>query len=308
MRTSSYEKMLPFFPAVIAEPLAKIPKSEQIRVQEIRLRAGRPLQIISGGQAHILTKTGGYTRLFAEGIPVSRLILDTVFQSVCEHSIHSYQEEIRQGFVTAAGGCRVGLCATAVMKEGKIEALRYISGMNVRIACEMRGCAESLAAKVFGQSLCGLLVAGAPTSGKTTILRDLCRILGERYRVSVIDERSELAAMQHGESPFDMGVQTDVYAGFPKSCGIETAVRVMSPEVLVCDELGGTKETEALLPALHTGVHLVASAHAGSIAELYARPQIKRLLDANAFSYTAMLGTGAQCGQVMSLHCVGHAL
>lgn len=308
MQTSSFSRAVPYFPEVLQEPLRRMSAAEQERVQEIRLRVNRPMQVVCGGQAYPLCRDGSIGFRDTDGILISRLVLDTIFQSICEHSVHSYQQDIRQGFVTIAGGSRVGLCGSAVMQDGTVEMLRYISGMNFRIAKELRGCAEQLAAQVFQDGVCGVLLAGPPASGKTTILRDLGRILGEKYRVSLIDERGELAAVQHGEPSFDLGHQTDVFDGYPKAAGIAAAVRVMSPEVLLCDEIGGADETDALLPTLHTGVQLVASVHAGSIAELYARPQIKRLLEANAFSYAVMLGTGAQCGQVLSVRCVGHQL
>ena len=295
MRTSSFEKIMPYFPAPIASVLRAIPKEKAQQIQEIRLRLGRGIQIVCSGQASAL-QSGGY---------VTRALLDDVFLRICEHSVHSCCEELRQGYVTIAGGCRVGLCGTAVMHEGVTEMVRDISGMNFRIAGEVKGCAAELVGKVLGNGLCGVLIAGPPNSGKTTILRDICRILGSRYRISVIDERGEIAALHQGISPFELGEQTDVFDGYPKAEGIELAVRVMSPQILICDEIGGNAEVDALLPALHTGVHLIAAAHAESLPALYERPQIRRLLDANAFSYAAMLGTGEHCGKVESLRCVG---
>lgn len=295
MRTSSFEQVIPYFPSTIAAALQEIPATKKTQIQEIRLRIGRRIQLICAGEVSLLNS----------GILVSREMLDDIFLRICEHSVHSCCEELRQGFVTIAGGCRVGLCGSAVMHEGVTQMVRDVSGMNFRIAGEVKGCAADLVGRVFSRGTCGLLLAGAPNSGKTTILRDICRILGARYRISVIDERGEIAALHQGISPFDMGEQTDVFDGYPKAEGIALAVRVMSPEILVCDEIGGSDEVDALLPALHTGVHLIASAHADSLPALYERPQLRRLLEANAFSYAAMLGTGAQCGEVLSLRCVG---
>ena len=109
-----------------------------------------------------------------------------------------------------------------------------------------------------------------------------------------------IAAVQNGVPQFDLGAQTDVFDGYPKAEGIAIAVRVMSPQILICDELGGAAETDALLHSLHTGVRLIASAHAESIPALRRRPQIRRLIEAGAFSHAVLLGSGAQCGQVLA--------
>ena len=297
--TSKFRSVLPYLPNALRQPLGNIP--EQTEMREIRLRLGRPMQVIRGGEAYTVSPQGILYPPDQEGITVTRQILDICFQSICAHSVHSWQAAIRQGFITIADGCRVGLCGTAVIQNHQLETIRNISGMNIRIASERIGCAAPL----FNQinpvlRTGGLLITGAPASGKTTILRDLARLLGSRHRVCILDERGELAAVRNGVPQYAIGTQTDVFDGYPKAAAVEIAVRVMSPEYLICDEIGDAEETECLLQSVHTGVRIIAAAHAGSIAELRMRPQIRRLLDAGVFRCIVLLGSGMQCGQVLT--------
>lgn len=298
---SKFKEALPYLPAGLRQPLTLLSDAQAAEVQELRLRAGQSLQIVRQGKAFAVSGQGQLLSPEFAGVPVTRAALDAVFQNICAHSLHAWQDAIRQGFITIAGGSRVGLCGTAVMQQGRLETVRTVSGLNIRIASERIGCAEALCTQL-GNRLTegGILIAGAPSSGKTTILRDLTRILGNAHRISLLDARGELAAMQNGLPQFALGAQTDIFDGYPKAEGLEIAVRVMNPEILICDEIGGADEAEALLQSLHTGVQIIATAHAGSLAELTARPQIRRLIDAGAFRTSVLLGGGAQCGQVLA--------
>ena len=238
-------------------------------VCEIRLRAGAPLSVTLPDKYAFVTESGGLSGSEAHGLRVSMEDIRHCFEAVCRYSVHSCQNQINRGFVTVAGGHRAGICGTAVYSScGKIENVKYINGINFRIAGEVIGAADRIADKVMENGLKSILIFGAPCSGKTTVLRDLCRRVGDRYPVSLVDERYEIASSVGGTSKNRVGANTDVFSGFSKTDGISTAVRVMSPRMIVCDEIGSEEDIKALGQAWISGVNIAASMHAGSVMEL----------------------------------------
>ena len=252
-------------------------------VTEIRLRSGRRACVVTiGGRCVPCSDV------------LSREDIESCFQELCRHSVHSFSREIAEGYITLPGGHRVGFCGTAVIKNGALDTLRDISCVNIRIARQIKGCAEELFRTVFSHGTCSLLLAGAPLSGKTTMPRDLARLLGEKHRVALIDSRSELAAVYRGTPALDVGENTDVLCGYPKYEGIMTALRTLSPEVIICDEIGG--DADAVKQCMHCGVKLIASAHAGSLKELSLRPDTAELLP--LFDCAAVLGSGGRLAEL----------
>lgn len=245
------------------------------QLAEIRLRTGR--------RACAVTLDG---RMLKCSEPFSQEDITACFLELCRNSVHSYAREISEGYITLPGGHRVGFCGTAVTGSGAVSTLRDVSSLNIRFAREVRGCARELCSRAFVDGLCSLVVAGKPLSGKTTVLRDMARILGETHRVCVIDSRGELAGVHGGIPALDIGENTDVLNGYPKAEGIMCALRSLSPEIIICDEIGS--DAEAVAQCMNCGVKLVVSAHAGSIRELRGRPGISALVD--MFDRAALLG------------------
>lgn len=240
-------------------------------IQEIRLRINRPAAVWTGKNVRYITEDGQLTYNKASGVIASEQDVRRTFEAVCQYSVHSFQREISQGFITVRGGHRVGFCGTPVMRDGTVENIKNINAVNFRIARELKGCAEKLFETCFSDGLCDLLIVGVPASGKTTVLRDLTRLLGDRFKVSVIDERGEIAASWNGIPQNDIGANTDVFDGCGKSEGISAAVRVMSPQIIVCDEIGSEGELSALREAASCGVRTAATAHAADMSDLYRR-------------------------------------
>ena len=251
----------------ITEPLSQI--------AEIRLRAGRP---------SVLVDVYGKMRVCSSAVSAEELA--DCFAEICRYSVYSFEEEIAQGYVTLDGGHRVGICGSAVTKNGVIMSIRDISGLNIRIAHQVYGCSDELYSRAFSDGLHSLLLGGKPMSGKTTVLRDLARRLGERHRVVIIDSRGELSASVRGTPSFDIGLNTDALCGCEKSEGIMMSLRSLNPEVIICDEIGN--DGAAIDQAMFCGVKIIASAHADSIEQLNKRPSTRDLLP--LFERVAVLG------------------
>ncbi|MCH4240209.1 MAG: stage III sporulation protein AA [Oscillospiraceae bacterium] len=290
--------------------LLKLPEEIRADISEIRLRVHQPISLWRGGSTWFLME-GGVTLEPGKGICAGKADLYESFRTLCSYSVYSHQEQIRQGYVTLRGGHRAGLGGTAVMSGGTVTGMKDITSVNLRIARQINGCADKLLHSA-GSLRGGLLLAGPPASGKTTILRDIARqlsggIRGHISKVAVVDERSEICGAYQGEYGNDLGPCCDVLDGFPKAEGMLLAVRSLSPEYIICDELGTQKETEALMQSVNAGASIIASIHAGNLAELRARTQTQSLLQSGAFEKVALLG-GDHPGMVKAVVKAGDLL
>ncbi len=248
---------------------------------EIRLRAGR--------QIALETVKG---RVTLDKIVTAQDINECI-KIFCIYSVHSYEKEIQNGYITLKGGHRAGFCGTAVIKDGKLEGIKDISSINLRIAREVSGCGERLSEVVFSEDFHGLLIAGKPMSGKTTVLRDLCRIIGNKNKLAVIDSRGEIAAVYGGIPQNDIGTFTDVLNGYGKTEGIEIATRTLSPEYIACDEITG--EEDSVKMCLNSGVKIIFTLHCGNIEQAKKSKTAKT----GAISHIAFLG--GKLGQVTEI-------
>lgn len=272
-------------PAMKEQILAQLPFKFQLLLskvafedlQEVRFRCGKPLMLYraEGGcciaqDGRVLPVRAGQAVRTQQPVLISHEDINALLGGFCENSVYAYQEEICDGFLTIRGGHRVGLCGRCVLTDGEISNIADISGFNLRIAREFIGCAQSLLPQIFcrNQAVANTILLAPPQCGKTTFLRDLTRLLSERFKVSLIDERSEIAAVKDGCAQLDVGMQTDVLDRFPKAAGMLLAVRSLSPEVMVTDELGSREDLAAVKSVLHTGCRIITSMHAESETQL----------------------------------------
>ncbi|MBQ3554523.1 MAG: stage III sporulation protein AA [Clostridia bacterium] len=233
------------------------------KVQEIRFRAEKPLMIYEGREAYFLTEEGKKTILAGQAALVRKNDMEELLSSFCEHSVYAYLNEICDGFLTLGGGHRVGICGRCVLNKGEISNITDISGLNLRIAKEYVGCASEVFARLMNgeESVPNTVFIAPPQSGKTTFLRDFARLASKQFKVTIVDERSEIAAMKDGLAQFSVGLQTDVLDRFPKSKGMICAIRSLSPEVLITDELGSKDDLAAVRSVLNAGCRIVTSMH-----------------------------------------------
>lgn len=275
--------------------LLRIPRGVKAGTTEIRLRMGKPLGIISSSRVLFVEEDGGVFPMPRESAYViSKSDMQECFVSICGWAVHSHQRELTDGYISVKGGHRAGVAATAVMENGRLTAVRDITSINLRIAREIFGAADLLVQGYLTDRLRGLLLIGAPASGKTTLLRDLARQLssgknGRYVKICVVDESGEIGACSGGMVQNDLGVCCDLLSGYPKSKGLEIAVRYLSPQLIVCDEICTEAEVDAIAMAANSGVTVVTSIHAASFEEFYRKPQAKRLLQTGAFEHLVLL-------------------
>lgn len=242
---------------------------EQDSLQEIRLRAGQPAVLYRDGRELFLTKQGEFTDSPDSARLISQRELEELLEHICHYSPYAFEEELRRGFVTVAGGHRVGVAGQAVMEgDGSIRTLKNISFVNIRVAHQKKGAADGvLSAMYTGGMPKNALIISPPGCGKTTLLRDLIRQIsdgnsyGQGMTVGVVDERSELAGSFLGIPQNDMGMRTDVLDGCPKEIGMLLLLRSMSPRVIAIDELGSEGELSALAQASACGCRILATVH-----------------------------------------------
>lgn len=280
-----------YLPLRIRSSIMKLNSEVAHHMQEIRLRINRPLAIRVKGVEHYLTPQGTLTDSPQSSLLVSGDEIAQAFQAICSHSVYSHEQDLAQGYVTIRGGCRVGICASAYVQENAPIKLRNISGLNFRIAGEYIGIADSVWEKIRKESG-GILIAGSVGSGKTTFLRDICRLLGNRYQTCLVDERGEIAAVHRGIPQHDIGLHTDAFDGYPRATGILTALRVMTPQYIVCDEISTQEDVEAILQASGCGVAFAATCHARNMDELMLRSVLRPLFDAQVFRHCIFLEHG----------------
>ena len=272
------------FPAGLRDELQGT--DDSLPVEEIRLRAGQPVQLFCGGFERLLFQTASAADCAA------------VLERACEHSVYAWEEEIQSGFLTLPGGYRMGLCGKAVKRSGRIGNITDVTSLNIRIARAVLGAADALLPAILDRSGTPYptLILSAPGCGKTTMLRDIARQLscglnGARpLRVCVVDERMEIAGSVRGVAQHTLGPRTDVLSGCPKAEGIRLAVRVLSPDVLITDELGAGEDADAVREASYCGVAAIASAHVRDIGALTRRKVLMELVQSEAFERLVVLG------------------
>lgn len=200
---------------------------------------------------------------------------------MCRGSFYSYAERIRHGFIPLGDGFRCGLCGGAVVENGVIKSIYPVNGLVLRIPRRIRNlCGEFSKLIRKGTSL---LIYGRPGEGKTTVLRDLIFLLSNapmNYRVSVIDSGDEIVF-----SDTDYNALVNVYGGFPKSVGMTYALCTMSPDFIICDEIGTESDSKAVLSCSNAGVGIIATAHSSDFNSLIRRSVISILYRENVFDY-----------------------
>lgn len=242
-------------------------------LQELRLRLNLPPELITADGSVWLDDT------------VTRDDLSFCVNAASRYSPWSAATSA-QGYITAPGGHRVGICGTAAVSDGKMTGITEASSLCLRVARDFPGIAEK-ASTIKGS----ILILGRPGSGKTTLLRDLIRQKSDNFeeRVAVVDERGELFPKIQGENCFPTGRRTDILTGCAKSQGINAVLRTMNPTIIAVDEITESGDCDALIQAGWCGVKFLATVHAGSRSDLYSRPIYKQIIKSGLFEHLLIL-------------------
>ena len=271
-------------PMNIGESIRALPSEIITFLEEIRIRTGSGIRIISGGREFAV-----------DSIPIDYDIMNRILNSLLNHSYYAYEEELAKGYITIEGGHRVGICGRAVLDRGRVHLIKDISSVNIRCSREIVGIAEPLKSDITDRNV---LVASPPGCGKTTLLRDITRLLSSSGRqVSVCDERSEIAGTYLGQSAYDIGPRTDILDGCPKAEGMMMLIRSMGPDVIVTDEIGTAEDAAAIEAAVCAGINIVASVHGSSYEEV-AASRIGGMVRDGTFSRLIFLTNNPRTGTV----------
>lgn len=291
----------------------KIKTIQGENIEEIRLRINKPL-IINGNQKDYFynEKSKKLDRNMDKAYIVTKEDLDQTFQIICKYSIHSFMDDIKKGFITLRGGHRVGIVGKAIVENGKVENIKHISSLNIRISKEVKNCSDKVMDHIIKNSakINNTIIISPPQCGKTTLLRDIVRNLSngtEKYNfkgvnVALIDERNEIAGSYLGIPQMDVGIRTDIIETCPKDVGIMMVLRSMSPNVIVTDEIGTEKDIKALYTALNGGVGLITTVHGDSIEDIRNRKEINNLLDEELFKKVILLSAKRGPGTIEKIY------
>ena len=267
------------------------------KLQEIRLRIGKPLIIVSDNIEFVLHKI------------IEKEELMEILEYVSNYSLYAFENELNQGFITIEGGHRVGMTGQVLIENGEVKNIKHISSMNIRVSHEVLNCADIIFPYISeNKQICNTLIISPPRCGKTTMLRDVIRQVSNGNRwvrgctVGVVDERSELGGCYLGVPQNQLGIRTDILDCCPKSKGMLMLVRSMAPQVIAVDEIGSAEDIHALEYAMHCGCKMIATVHGTSMEEVRKKPILEELVKSHKFERYVVLGNTYHIGEINGIY------
>ena len=291
------EEILKIMPRYIAEEIVHLNCNNSIT--EIRIRSKNKIIVICGKNEFVL-----------DLVASPKIILD-ILLNVSKMSIYAIQTDLNNGFVVIRGGHRIGVCGEVVYENGKIKNIKNICSLNIRVAHQIFGCADTVMPQIIVNGIFqNTLIVSPPGCGKTTLLRDIVRLLSNGIKtlgfsgknVSLIDERGEIASCYEGVPTLDIGIRTDVMSNIDKSTGMSMVIRSMAPDIIATDEIGSSDDVLSIKAAILSGVKVIFTMHGDSLKSILENPNIKELLDMNIFSKIILLSSGKIPGIVEKIY------
>jgi len=290
------ETIRTFLGAGVQQHIEHISTSQFEKISEIRLRAKKPMLLKINERDFVIADNG----LASVGVagtlknaycPTADDIYETM-ERISRHSFYAFESELSMGYITLPGGHRVGVAGQVVLENGAVQAWKYISAINIRIAHSVPGCADRVLPHIISNGqLMHTMIISPPGCGKTTLLRDIVRQISDSgTTVGLADERSEVAGCFQGLAQNDVGIRTDVLDGCPKAIAMVMLLRAMSPGAIAVDELGGKEDAQAVDAVLNAGVKLLCTAHGVDVADAKQNPALQQLLGRGIFERFVVLG------------------
>lgn len=302
-----FNNVLEYLSQNIRTMLNTIPNYAKAKVEEIRIRNGCPLSIYLDGKDYFITGDYRMTEEIQKGYLVQREDINNTFQLITNHSIYAFSEDIKKGYITITGGHRVGIGGKVIYSNKSVDIINTISSLNIRIARQKKGVSNQIIPYLMDRNtnVYNTLIISPPQCGKTTLLRDIIRNLSDGkdsiykgFKVSLIDERSEIAGMYNGAPQMDVGIRTDVLDGCMKSDGIMMVIRAMSPDIIAVDEIGGEDDIRAIDEALRAGIKLMATIHGDGLDDLKYRSNLYKILHEKIFQRFIVLDRSKGVGTI----------
>ena len=290
---SNFNDILEKLPGSIRKELETLPKEIINEIEEIRLRCSQNPIVLYKTKEKILSSI------------TSKEDLQNTLNALIKYSYYAFEEDLAKGFVTIKGGHRIGICGKAVVTDNVPTLIKEISSMNIRFAKEIKGIANILIPIIIKDNEpVNTLIVSPPGCGKTTLLRDIARVLSIRgIKVAICDERSEIAGMCDSMPSFDLGPRTDIIDGCNKRYGISMLIRTMSPQVIITDEIGDRYDVEAINQCTNAGVKIITSIH-GSNKEDILKSKINQLISENTFENIIYLSSKEGAGTIKEIERV----
>lgn len=283
MRNVPIDSLLRYLPLRITRALNALPNDILNSANEIRLRKNSPFSLTVGAKNLTLDEIGRVCGI-KNAMRITEAELFECVERLTEGSLYTYDEYLKNGFIPLENGCRAGICGRAALLGGWTE----IFSINLRVCRFVPNAASALIKEFAVKGVKSTLVCAPPALGKTTFLKSVAYLLANGIgitptRVGLADERGELFS-----GIGDNGL-IDPCVFLPKAEGIELLTRVMSPEIIICDEISAA-EVDAVIETQNCGVSLVASAHCKTPRELLLRGRLKEIADPNRFPLCVILG------------------
>ncbi|MCM1367442.1 MAG: Flp pilus assembly complex ATPase component TadA [Roseburia sp.] len=256
---------------------------------EMRVRNRMPVRVQYDGAYYYLCKNG-ITKNVSEAFVAEKNEVENIVMRACEFSLYTVTDTLKNGYISVSGGIRIGVCGSGVISGGSVNAVKNFTAVNIRLPHQVTDCAYALYCKVVSGRILNTLIISPPGAGKTTVLRDLCRLVSDRgYNVLLCDEKYEIASAGSGVPSLDVGMCTDVVSGMDKARVFKMGIANMRPDAIFVDELFGD-DTDAVKHAAYCGIAVVATAHARDLAEFRSKPDFRKLIDSRTFSRFCVLG------------------